>query len=97
MAVNVGALGLFWLTGRPRKAARPSEEPRTPDEQERRYKLLAADVEEALEKMERLNDRIRKRAKIDAAEAPAPDQRPNGRFLNGPAVLAYAKEKGLIK
>lgn len=91
----VGFASARFALGAPRKPVRPTEEPRTSEEMERKLKLLVADVEDALEKMARLHDRLRKRVP-DAPEHPAPAGR-NGPFLNGAAVLAYAKEKGLIK
>jgi len=91
----VGFLGSRLALGSPRKPVRPTEEPRTSEEMERKLKLLVADVEDALEKMARLHDRLRKRAPEPPVEQPAAGR--DGRFLNGAAVLAYAKEKGLVK
>ena len=84
-----GVAGARWL---PRAPARKAPV-MLPEEWDRRFKLLAADVEDALEKMHRLHDRIRKRAKIDDEPEPANDRQ----FIDGPSVLRYAREKGLIK
>lgn len=84
----VGVLGARWL---PRAPARKAPD-LTPEEWDRRFKLLAADVEDALEKMHRLHDRIRKRAKVDDEPEPA-----DRKFLDGPSVMRYAREKGMIR
>lgn len=88
----IGVLGTRFALGTPRKPAGASL---NEDERERRYKLLAADVDAALDKMEHLYDRIRKRAPALNPAGNGETEKP--RFLDGPSVVRYAREKGLIK
>jgi len=61
---------------------------------ERRYKALAADVEDVIDREARMHGRLRKRAKVDEREGldmPREDL-PNGQaFRSGAEVLRYAR------
>jgi hypothetical protein len=87
----VASLATRYLPGGRRKA--PGE-PRSNEEWERYLKTLALDVEDGLEKMARLYDRLRKRAKIDHEETPADGARI---FKSGADVTNYARQKGLTR
>lgn len=88
----IGVLATRWLSAPPRKAVGTSL---TEEEWDRRFKLLAADVNAALDKIEHLYDRVRKRAPALAPAGNGEAEKP--RFLDGPSVVRYAREKGLIK
>jgi len=87
----VASIATRYLPGARRKAA---GEPRSNEEWERYLKTLALDVEDGLEKMARLYDRLRKRAKVDEAEVPTDGARI---FKSGADVTAYARRMGLTK
>jgi len=96
--VLVGMLG--YLLAQRKATTGRVEAPKTPEEWERRYELLAADVNDALDKIEHLYDRMRKRVKADPGAFPREDL-PNGqafpaRPMTRAQVNSEIARRGLI-
>lgn len=84
------------LAGLPRARGKPVGDD---DEMVRRYKALAAEVEDVLERERRMYDRLRKRARVDAEDAPVPrEDVPNGLTRMTPGqIMAFGRERGIVR